>query len=188
MASIADERAPGVSAAMRRRIGAALDRGERPALSGNNLKLGTITLQRTDGRDAPALREVELQMARRGLPVEGAFTTFQPGTTHRGSTTYATDTAGQERAVARMVRGVNKVTRYGRRYFNQPYTRYIAHVPTYRTRNGVRFGNDSYDVTGEQLGMPVAATTREKCRYRIRCARSSKPLTAGLQKAVQTLP
>ena len=94
MASIVDERAPNVSAAMRRRIAAALDKGERPALSRNNLKLGTITLQRTDGRDAPALREVELQMARRGLPLEGAFNTFQPGTSRRGSSTYATDSAG----------------------------------------------------------------------------------------------
>ena len=78
MASIVDERAPNVSAAMRRRIAAALDKGERPTLIGNNWKLGTIVLQRSDGRDAPALREVELQMARRDLPVAGAFNTFQP--------------------------------------------------------------------------------------------------------------
>ena len=162
MASIVDERAPNVSAAMRRRIAAALEKGERPTLIGNNLKLGTIVLQRSDGRDVPALRELELQMARRDLPVAGAFNTFQPGTSRRGSNTYATDTAGRERVVARMVRGENRVTKYGRRYFNQPYARYIAHIPTYRTRNGVRLGNDSYDVTGEQLGMPAAVTnTRE---------------------------
>ena len=103
MASIVDERAPNVSAAMRRRIAAALEKGERPTLIGNNLKLGTIVLQRSDGRDVPALRELELQMARRDLPVAGAFNTFQPGTSRRGSNTYATDIAGRERVVARMV-------------------------------------------------------------------------------------
>ena len=55
-----DEQAPGVSAAMRRRIAAALDAGERPALRGRNLRLGSIVLQRTDGQDKPALREVEI--------------------------------------------------------------------------------------------------------------------------------
>ena len=69
MASLVDERAPGVSPALRRRIAAALAAGERPMLRGNNLRLGTIVLQRTDGRDAPALREVELQMTRRGQMV-----------------------------------------------------------------------------------------------------------------------
>ena len=61
-AMMVDERAPGVSAAMRRRITAALDAGERPALVGQNLRLGSVVLQRADGRDTPALREVELQM------------------------------------------------------------------------------------------------------------------------------
>ena len=103
MAAFVDERAPGVSAAMRRRIAAALDAGERPMLRGNNLRLGSVFLQRADGRDAPALREVELQMARRELPVAGAFDTFRPGTSRRGRNIYATDTAGQERIVARRV-------------------------------------------------------------------------------------
>ena len=65
-AIVSDERAPSVSAALRRRIGAALDAGERPSLQMKNLRLGSIVLQRTDCRDAPALREVALQMARRG--------------------------------------------------------------------------------------------------------------------------
>ena len=56
MAAIVDERAPGVSAALRRRIAAALDSGERPTLQRNNLRLGSIFLQRADGRDRPALR------------------------------------------------------------------------------------------------------------------------------------
>ena len=70
---------------MRRRIAAALDAGERPTLRGNNLRLGSVFLQRADGRDAPALREVELQMTRRALPVAGAFDTFRPGTHRRGA-------------------------------------------------------------------------------------------------------
>ena len=75
-----DERAPGVSAALRKRISAALQAGERPWLQRNNLRLGSIVLQRADGRDAPALREVAIQMARRGLDVAGAFDTFVPST------------------------------------------------------------------------------------------------------------
>ena len=84
MALIQDERAPGVALAMRRRIGAALDAGELPSLRGNNLRLGSIVLQRTDGRDAPALREVELQMERRNIDTTRAFDTFLASTTRRG--------------------------------------------------------------------------------------------------------
>ena len=54
-APFVDERASGVAPAMRRRIAAALDAGERPALRGKNLRLGSIVLQRADVRDAPAL-------------------------------------------------------------------------------------------------------------------------------------
>ena len=157
MSAFIDERAPGVSAAMRRRIAAALDAGERPTLRGNNLRLGSVFLQRADGRDAPALREVELQMTRRALPVAGAFDTFRPGTHRRGRNTYATDIGGQERIIARRLNGENRVTQAGRRYFAQPYSRYIVHVPTILVRRstGARFRGDRYDVTGEQVGMPA---------------------------------
>ncbi len=50
-----DERAPGVSAVLRKRISAALQAGERPSLKKKNLRLGSVVLQRADGRDAPAL-------------------------------------------------------------------------------------------------------------------------------------
>ena len=120
---LADERAPGVSAAMRRRIVAALEAGERPALVGKNLRLGSIVLQRADGRDAPALREVELQMGRRHLETAGAFDTFQPATTQRVRNTYAVDAAGQEHIIARRVSGENRVTQAGRRFYRQSYTR-----------------------------------------------------------------
>ena len=100
-ASFVDERAPGVAPAMRRRIAAALDASERPALRGNNLRLGSIVLQRTDGRDAPALREVELQMTRRNIDTAGAFNTFQPSISRCGRNTYAVDMAGRERIIAR---------------------------------------------------------------------------------------
>ena len=92
-----DERAPNVSAALRRRVGAALDAGERPSLRGNNLRLGSVVLQRTDGRDAPALAEVEIQMRRRGLDTAGAFDTFAAATpVRRGRSTFATNTIGVE--------------------------------------------------------------------------------------------
>ena len=57
-----DERAPGVSSALRNRIGSLLDAGERPALRGTNLRIGNVVLGRSDGRDAPAMAEVRLQM------------------------------------------------------------------------------------------------------------------------------
>ena len=52
----ADERAPNVSVAMRRRITAALEARERPALRSKNLRLGSVILQRADGRDAPCAK------------------------------------------------------------------------------------------------------------------------------------
>ncbi len=146
-----NKRAQGVSAAMSRRIAAALDAGERPSLRGRNLRLGSVVLQRADGRDAPALREVELQMGRRNLDTAGAFDTFQSGTSHRGRNTYAVDSGGQERIIARRVNGENRVTQTGRRYYRSSYARYIVHVPTYliRSSTGQRFRDDRYDVTGE---------------------------------------
>ena len=130
-ALLVDERAPGVSPSMRNRIAAALNAGERPALKGKNLHLGSIRLQRADGRDEPALREVEIQMARRSLDTAGAFDTFQPSTTMRGRNTYAVDRAGREHIIARRIRGVNRVTKAGKRFYRTSYTRFIVHVPTY---------------------------------------------------------
>ncbi len=121
-APFVDERAPGVAPAMRRRIAAALDAGERPALRGKNLRLGSIVLQRADGRDAPALREVELQMTRRNIDTAGAFDTFPASTSRRGRNIYAVDAAGQERIIARRVRGEYRATQAGRRFWKQSYT------------------------------------------------------------------
>ena len=161
-ALLVDERASGVSAAMRSRIAAALDAGERPAPRGKNLRLGSITLQRTDGRDAPALREVEIQMARRNLDTAGAFDTFQASTTTRGRNTYAVDRAGQEHIIARRIRGENRVTKAGQRFYQTSYNRYIIHVPTFfvRLSTGARFREDRYDVTGEQIGMDIELNVR----------------------------
>ena len=53
---------------MRRRNGASLDAGALPQMRGQNLRLVTVVLQRADGRDAPALAEMETQMHRRGMP------------------------------------------------------------------------------------------------------------------------
>ncbi len=149
-APFVDERASGVAPAMRRRIAAALDAGERPALRGKNLRLGSIVLQRADGRDAPALREVELQMTRRNIDTAGAFDTFQPSISRRGRNTYAVDTAGRERIIARRVRGENRATQAGRRVWKQSYSRFIIHVPTYlvRRNTGARFRDDNFNVRG----------------------------------------
>ena len=159
---VSDERATGVSNALRKRIASALQNGERPALRNNNLRLGDIVLQRADGRDAPALREVALQMARRGLDVAGAFDTFVPSISMRGSRTYATDVAGVERMIARRVRGENRVTQAGRRFHQMGYARYIAQVPVVyeRISTGSRFREDYYPVTDNQLGWDVQLNVR----------------------------
>ena len=85
-----------VSDAMRSRITAALDAGERPALRGNNLRLGSVVLQRTDGRDAPAMAEAVSQMRQRNIDMTGAFDTFADAApTRRGSSSYAVDRQGR---------------------------------------------------------------------------------------------
>ena len=170
MASFVDERAPGVSSAMRNRIAAALAAGTVPTVQGKNLKLGPITLQFADGRAAPALREVELQMGRRNIPIDNAFDTFEPSTTMRGRSTYATDRAGREHIIARRVGDVNKVTKAGRRFYQNTYTRYIVKIPTYYMRISTeqRFREDSYDMTGDQMGFgrrqQVRGTPEEQLR------------------------
>ena len=103
MAAVMDT--PKVSAVLRKRIAAALDAGELPALKKKNLRLGSVVLQRADGRDTPALQEVALQMASRGLNVAGVFNTFLPSAYVRGSRTYAVDVAGLEHVIARRIRG-----------------------------------------------------------------------------------
>ena len=163
MAAVVDERAPGVSPAMRRRISAALTAGERPSLRGNNLRLGSIVLQRTNGRDAPALAEAEIQMRRRGINTAGAFDTFAEGAPmRRGRSTYATDTQGVERRITRRVNGENRVTPAGRRFYNQSYTRWLVHIPTYMVRRstGQRFDMSRHDLTGEDLGMSTELQAR----------------------------
>ena len=173
-APFVDERAAGVAPAMRRRIAAALDAGERPALRGKNLRLGSIVLQRADGRDAPALREVELQMTRRTIDPAGAFETFRGSTSRRDRNIYAVDAAGQERIIARRVRGENRATQAGKRFWKQSYSRFIVHVPTYRVRRntGARFHEDHYDVTGEQIGSGRRA---ERPRNAAGAARPAEP-------------
>ena len=158
--ALQDARAPGVSDAMRRRIGASLDAGELPQMRGTNLRLGTVVLQRADGRDAPAVAEVELQMRRRNIPTDNVFNSYGPARpVHRGRGTYATDTNGRAHMITRRVQGPNgmetRATRAGRRFYRQPYTRWIVNIPTYRVRlsTGSRFGYDWIDVTGESLGM-----------------------------------
>ena len=126
-----DERAPNVSDSMRRRIGTLLDSGSVPTLRGNLLRLGTIVLSRADGRNAPATREVELQMRRRNMPMAGVFSTYGPAApVRKGRGTYATDNAGVERMITRRIGNENRVTQAGRRFYRQPYTQWIVHIPT----------------------------------------------------------
>ena len=120
-----NERAAGVSAALSRRIANALSNGIRPALQKNNLRLGNIVLQKKDGQDTPAMREVIRQMNRLSLNTNGIGDTFAPGIVTRGNRTYATDLAGVERMIARRIRGENRVTTAGRRFHTMGYAQYM---------------------------------------------------------------
>ena len=146
-----------VSDAMRSRITAALDAGERPALRGNNLRLGSVVLQRTDGRDAPAMAEAVSQMRQRNIDMTGAFDTFADAApTRRGSSSYAVDRQGREHRITRRARnGDNVPTVAGRRFYAQPYTRWLVHIPTILVRRttGATFQTTRHDRTGEELGL-----------------------------------
>ena len=156
MAAVSDE--------MRRRVGRALDAGERPTLRGNNLRLGTVVLQRADGRDTPALAVTEETMRQRGIDTTGAFDSFATAApVRRGRSTYATDTLGREHRLTRPVNGENRATRAGRRFYSaQSYTRWLVHVPTYmyRRSTGQRFREGRHDLNSEDpKGTKI-------CRYR----------------------
>ena len=103
MAAVMDT--PNVSAAMRKRIAAALDAGEVPSLKKRRMHLGAIPLQLANGKDKPALEEVRLQMASRGLNVRGVFDAFVPDLCTRGNRTLAMDIAGVQHTIVRRFRG-----------------------------------------------------------------------------------
>ena len=85
MAAVIGTPSVGVSAAMRKRIAATLDAGEVPSLKKRRMHLGAILLQLANGKDKPALEEVRLQMASRGLNVRGVFDAFVPDLYTRGN-------------------------------------------------------------------------------------------------------
>ena len=67
---MADNRTPGVSAALARRIGGLLDGGATVSLRRNNLVLRDVVLTRADGRETPAAVEMRRQVGNRGLEPE----------------------------------------------------------------------------------------------------------------------
>ena len=142
---------------MRKRIAAELDRGELPVLKKGRMHLGSVALQYANGKDKPVLDEVRTQMASRGLNVSGAFDAFEPELFVHGNRTLARDIAGVEHTIVRKVRGQNRVTRTGMRLQHDSYTRWIGHLPIYVERNGKRFRDDTFDITGEQLGLSLNA-------------------------------
>ena len=121
------------------------------------MHLGSVALQYANGKDKPALDEVRTQMASRGLNVSGAFDAFEPELYVRGNRTLARDIAGVEHTIVRKFRGENRVTRTGLRLQQDSYTRWIGHLPIYIERNGQRFRDDKFDITGEQLGLALNA-------------------------------
>ena len=68
--AMTDNRTPGVSTALARRIGGLLDGGATVSLRRSNLVLRDVALTRADGRETPAAAEMRRQVGARGLDPE----------------------------------------------------------------------------------------------------------------------
>ena len=67
-----DNRTPGVSTALARRIGGLLDGGATVSLRRSNLVLRDVALTRADGRETPAAADMRRQVGARGLDPEAS--------------------------------------------------------------------------------------------------------------------
>ena len=139
----ADQRAPGVSAALRNRIGTLLGGGATVSLRRNNLVLRDIVLTRANGTEAPAAAEMRLQVARRGLaPANFSLERWDRGAAveQAGNRTFAVDRDGNRHLVSMRRNGQRVVTNAGRRFYQDaPQTQWIVNVPVISVR-GTRGG------------------------------------------------
>ena len=119
-----------VSAAMRRRITNHLDAGFLPSVKGNRVVLRDISLMQANGTETPAAKEVRLQAASRGIPINLDFWDMNTAAVTQGNQTFAYDIAGNRHIVARKRLGERVATKQGRRFYEEaPQTQWIVHVP-----------------------------------------------------------
>lgn len=154
-APFVDQRAPGVSRALRTRIGTLLDSGATVSLRRNNLVLRDVVLTRANGTETPAAAELRLQVARRGLdPANFSLERWDRGTgvEQVGNSTFAFDRAGNRHMIARRRNGQRVATAAGRRFYQDaPLTQWIVNVPviSVRARTGGRFNPRYIPITAD---------------------------------------
>ena len=103
-----DDRAPGVSAQLRKRIGTLLGAGETVSLRRSTLVLKDVVLTKANGSETPAAAEMRLQVARRGLAPEPFNLERWDRTVaveRIGDRTFALDRAGARHLVTRRFNG-----------------------------------------------------------------------------------
>ena len=115
---MADNRTPGVSAALARRIGGLLDGGATVSLRRNNLVLRDVVLTRADGRETPAAAEMRRQVGNRGLDMT-AFNLdrwSRDAPEQAGNMTFARDRNDVRHMITRRRNGQRVATNAGRRF------------------------------------------------------------------------
>ena len=144
-AQLTDNRAPGVSIALSRRIGTLLDSGATVSLRRNNVVLRDVVLTRANGTGAPAANELRRQVASRGLdPANFSLERWDRGTgvEQVGNRTFAFDRDGNRHMLSRRRNGQRVATAAGRRFYHDaPLTQWLINVPVIyeRISTGRRF-------------------------------------------------
>ena len=158
-----DDRAPGVSAQLRKRIGTLLGAGETVSLRRSTLVLKDVVLTKANGSETPAAAEMRLQVARRGLAPE-PFNLERWDRTAAveriGDRTFAFDRVGARHLVTRRHNKQQVVTKAGQRFYKDaPLTQWIFQVPVANKRgNGHLWLQRYIPLTEEgmrQLGLDI---------------------------------
>ena len=135
---MADNRTPGVSVALTRRIGSLLDGGATVSLRRSNLVLRDIVLTRSYGRETPAAVEVCRQVGNRGLDPEAfSLDRWRRDAPERaGNMTIARDRNNVRHMITRRRAGQQVATNAGRRFYHSaPLAQWIVNVPIISRRN-----------------------------------------------------
>ena len=161
--ALVDQRASGVSPALRARIGPLLDGGATVSLRRNSLVLRDVVLTRASGTETPAAAEMRLQVARRGLDSQ-MFNlerwNRQAALERAGNQTFAYDRDGNRHMVTRRRNGQQVATVAGRRFYRDaPLTQWIFQVPIANRRAGGALWRQRYMGLTEggiaALGLPI---------------------------------
>ena len=124
--------APGVSAALARRIASHLASGQQPSINGRRVALRDVVLVRANGSEAPAAEEVRRQAAASGIPMDISFWDCNAAVERQGNRSYGFDIEGNKHLISQARRGQRVVTATGRRFYEEiPQTEWITHVPPY---------------------------------------------------------